>query len=130
MNIEFRVDGTVIALGALDDNATARDFAALLPLSLRLVNYDATEKIADLPRALAAAGGLHALMTPVTGDMCFYAPWGNLAIFYRDGVESKGLVLLGHLLSGVHTLQRPGPLDVTITLAARRRHNAEHARAR
>lgn len=115
MKIEFCVDGVVIALGVLGDNASARDFAALLPVSLRLVDYDATEKIADLPRALTMAGGPQA-STPVAGDISFYAPWGNLAIFYRDGVESEGLVPLGRLVSGMQALQRPGPLNATITI--------------
>ena len=116
MKIEFRVDGAVIALGVLEDNATARDFAALLPVSLRLADYDATEKIANLPPALTTAGAPQA-STPVAGDISFYAPWGNLALFYQDGVASTGLVRLGRLATGVHALQRPDPLDATITLA-------------
>lgn len=116
MKIEFLINSTVIALGVLEDNATARDFATLLPVSLRLVDYDATEKIADLQRTLTTAKGAQ-VSTPVAGDISFYAPWGNLAIFYRDGVESEGLVLLGRLVSGVQAFQRPGPLHVMITLA-------------
>lgn len=116
MKIEFRVDSRVIALGELQDNATARDFATLLPISLRLLDYDATEKIADLPRALTTAKGAQ-VWTPVAGDISFYAPWGNLAIFYRDGVASECLVLLGRLVSGTQALQRPGPLNVRISLA-------------
>ena len=46
-----------------------------------------------------------------------HAPWGNLAIFCRNGVESEGLMLLGRMVSGVQAFQGPDPLDVTITLA-------------
>src|SRR5574337_1015936 len=40
----------------LDDSATARDFAALLPIELTLKDYASTEKIADLPRRLSTEG--------------------------------------------------------------------------
>lgn len=116
MHIEIRVNAVVIASGRLARNATARDFSTLLPMSLPLADYETTEKIAVLPRALTT-GGAPPAWTPVAGDVCFYAPWGNLAVFYRDGVESDGLALLGRLVSGVQALQRPGPLQATIALA-------------
>jgi len=47
------VVGTNIIPVTLDDNASARDFAALLPLSLTLEDYAATEKVATLPRKLS-----------------------------------------------------------------------------
>ncbi|MGN0618444.1 MAG: cyclophilin-like fold protein [Ruminiclostridium sp.] len=31
------------------------------------------------------------------GDLCLYAPWGNLSIFYRDFRYSNSLILLGHI---------------------------------
>jgi hypothetical protein len=37
---------------SLDDTATAREFAALLPLTLTLADSHGTERIADLPRRL------------------------------------------------------------------------------
>ena len=45
-----------IATAILVDNATARDFAALLPLSLALVEFAKVERIGDLPRKLSTAG--------------------------------------------------------------------------
>lgn len=118
VNIEFSRNGTVIAQAVLHDNATARDFATLLPLLLRMTDYDATEKTADLPRALTTAGAPDAA-TPVAGDICLYVPWGNLAIFYGDGVASPGLVRLGRLTDGVQALRFPGPMDVTIATTHR-----------
>ncbi|WP_345520395.1 cyclophilin-like fold protein [Streptomyces yanii] len=35
--------------------------------------------------------------TPQAGDLAHYAPWRNLALFYRDGERSPGLVILGRL---------------------------------
>lgn len=79
MNIRMEIDGQ-IAIATLDDTAAARDFAALLPLSLTLVDYARIERIADLPATLDIADA-PAGMAPQAGDLTYYAPWGNLAIF-------------------------------------------------
>jgi hypothetical protein len=54
---------------------------------------------------------------PEIGDIAYYSPWGNLAIYYKDFSYSRGLVKLGHIESAVDTLRQPGPLTVTIELA-------------
>ncbi|MDZ7865729.1 cyclophilin-like fold protein [Acidovorax sp.] len=99
MKVDVILNGAVVATATLDDNASARDFALLLPLDLALEDYEATERIAGLPRSLATEGA-PAAHRPVAGDLCFYAPWGNLAIFYKDGQLSDGLVRLGRLEPG------------------------------
>jgi hypothetical protein len=40
------------------------------------------------------------------GDIAYYAPWGNLAIFYKDFGYSRGLVKLGRLDSSIETVER------------------------
>ena len=50
------------------------------------------------------------------GDIAYYSPWGNLAIFYKDFGYSEGLVRLGRIDSGVTPLKRRGPLQVTVEL--------------
>lgn len=73
LNIRFDVEDTVIT-ATLDDNATSRDFVSLLPLTLTLEDYAATEKVGDLPRRLSterAPSGVE----PATGDVAYYAPW-------------------------------------------------------
>jgi hypothetical protein len=89
----------------------------MLPLTLSLDDYAATEKVSDLPRKLSIAGAPPG-MTPVTGDLTYYAPWGNLAFFYKDFRYSTGLVKLGRIDSGIATLGQPGPLRVTISRVA------------
>ena len=116
MKIQIRADGAVIALATLDDNASAQDFAALLPLDITLEDYAATEKIAHLPRKLSLDGAPDAC-TPSAGDISFYAPWGNLAIFYRDGDFSSGLVRLGRLDSGMDAIRKLGSVTVRIQRA-------------
>lgn len=87
-------DRTLTAV--LEDNETARDFAALLPLGLTFDDFNRTEKIADLPRKLSTTGAPDRA-DPAAGDIAYYAPWGNLAIYYRDFSYSPGLVRLGRL---------------------------------
>lgn len=97
----------------LEDNAAARDFATLLPLELILRDYNRTEKIADLPKHLSTQGAPDGI-DPEIGDLAYYAPWGNLAIFYRDFSHSRGLVRLGHLEGGIEYLaaRDGGPIRI------------------
>jgi hypothetical protein len=112
--IRMDVDGTTITI-TLDDNPSSRDFLSLLPLTLSLEDYAKTEKVSDLPRKLAI-NGAPAGMTPAVGDVTYYAPWGNLAIFYKNFGYAAGLVKLGRIDSGMTTLLRAGPFKATISL--------------
>lgn len=112
MKLRLHVDGE-IATATLNDSAAARDFAALLPLSLTLKDYAGVERISDLPGKLSVADA-PAGMTPRTGDITYYAPWGNLAVFAGDDVYARGLVRLGKVDTGLTALQHPGPLRVRI----------------
>jgi hypothetical protein len=112
MKIRMTIDGTPVA-ATLDDSEAARDFASLLPLTLTLEDYASTEKVAYLPRKLATAGAPKGT-DPDVGDITYYAPWGNLALFYRDFGYSAGLVKLGRLDGGVEILQRGGALEARI----------------
>jgi hypothetical protein len=97
----------------LTDSPTSRDFVALLPLTLKLDDYASTEKIAYLPKKLSTQGA-PAGIDPDIGDITYYAPWGNLAIFYRNFAYSVGLIKIGHLDTGVEALEARGSLNVTI----------------
>lgn len=99
------VAGDQTFTAVLENSEAARDFAALLPIELTLSDYNRTEKIADLPRPLSTAGAPEGV-APVAGDIAYYAPWGNLAIFYRDFGYSRGLVRLGRLEGHVEALAR------------------------
>ncbi|HZP93959.1 MAG TPA: cyclophilin-like fold protein [Burkholderiales bacterium] len=112
MRIRLTINGTAIT-ASLNDNATARDFLSLLPLTLTLEDYAATEKIAYLPRKLSTAGA-PAGFDPSIGDITYYAPWGNLAIFHKDFGYSEGLVHLGRIDSGIEALKVRGALKATI----------------
>ena len=112
MKIRMKFDGTLLT-ATLDDTETARDFAALLPMTLTLTDYASTEKVSDLPRKLSTKGAPPGTAASA-GDISYYAPWGNLALFHRHFEYSSGLVKLGALHGGVEVLRRRGPLTVTI----------------
>ncbi len=115
MKIDVDVEGTTIT-ATLDDSPATRDFALLLPLTLTLEDYNSTEKISNLPRRLSTQGA-PAGIDPSPGDITYYAPWGNLAIFYKDFGYSRGLVKLGAIITGGKALNVPGPVKATIRLA-------------
>src|SRR3954471_7540241 len=86
--------GDTATTATLLDNDSSRDLLAMLPLDLTLTDYAGTEKVSDLPRRLSTTDA-PAGIDPDVGDITYYAPWGNLAIFYRDFGYSRGLVKLG-----------------------------------
>ncbi|MDQ0618639.1 cyclophilin-like fold protein [Arthrobacter globiformis] len=83
---------------------------------LTLTDYAGTEKVSDLPASLSTTGS-PAGIKPVIGDITYYAPWGNLAIFYRDFGYANGLVKPGHIDAGISLLTR-GKSDPTVTIAS------------
>jgi hypothetical protein len=100
----------------LDDTPAGHDFAALLPLELTLSDYNATEKVADLPRERDTRAA-PASYTPKTGDVTYYAPWGNLAIFCKPFRTSSGLVRLGAFDGPIDALLKEGSIPVRIGAA-------------
>lgn len=105
--------GEQVATATLYDNATARDFASLLPLTLTMEDYDTIERVSSLPRKLSMQGAPEG-MAPAAGELTHYAPWGNLAIFIKPRSYSRSLLPLGKVDEGLSILSRPGPYMVHI----------------
>lgn len=89
----------------LEDNPSARDLLSILPLDLKITDYSTNEKVAYLPRKLTEDGS-GPFGNEAVGDLCYYAPWGNLALFHGSYRWSRGLIRLGRLDQG------PAPLLV------------------
>ena len=100
----------------LDETPAGRDFAGLLPSELSLGDYHPTEKIADLPRKLDTRGAPTGY-TPKAGDITYYAPCGNPAIFYKPFRASSGLVRLGAFDGPIDALLQEGAVAVRIRAA-------------
>ena len=95
MNIQLIINGHRLQ-ATLENTPSGRDFYALLPLTLSAKDYADTETVADLPRKLTIQGAPTGI-DPQIGDITYYAPWGNLALFHHDFGYSKGLIRLGHI---------------------------------
>ena len=114
MKIKITVGQTVL-LSTMDDNPTSKDFLSQLPLTLVLEDYAGTEKISDLPKKLTTKDAPKGYK-PSAGDIAYYAPWGNLAIFYKDFSFSDGLIAFGKIDSDINTLKAAGSVKTTIDL--------------
>ena len=97
IKISVRANGNTTVF-ELNNSPAARDLYAQLPLSITVENYSSNEKIfyppeklniTDTPQADARAGTL-----------AYYAPWGDVVMFYGDFGSAAGLYELGHAVSG------------------------------
>ena len=111
-NVNISVgDRTITA--TMEDNAAARDFLSRLPLEVTLNDYNqTTEKIFYPSPALTTAGTARGCV-PIPGDITIYAPWGNVAIFCKNGSRSNDLIKIGHIDGdGIEALRVAGDVRV------------------
>src|SRR5712691_6132461 len=114
MKIALRIEDTVTP-ATLVDNKTTQDFVSLLPLTLTMNDLFRREKFAHLPRAISKEG--KRTHTYEVGDVAYWPPGPDLAIFYRhDGQEipDPGIIAIGKIESGVEVLNVPGSVKVTV----------------
>lgn len=82
--------------GEILNTQSGKEFLSQLPANLKFEDYNSTEKISYLPTKLSGRGEPEGY-TPKRGDISYYMPWGNLAIFYRDFRYSRSLIKIGTL---------------------------------
>ena len=119
-------DGTAIRIsfgdtqltGRLSDNATARDLADQLPLTLSFRDHNSVEKTGPLPRELSLDGAPDG-HDPAAGDIGYWAPGGDLVLYYDDGAPYfDGIVRLGEFDGDLEALVRQSDdLNVSIEQA-------------
>lgn len=111
MRVRMTFDGRTMT-ATLYDNPSAREFYAMLPLDITISSYGPNEKIAYLPRKLTEEGsGRFGNEKPY--DLCYFMPWGNLAMFYDD-YKYPGLIRLGRFDEGFEALHVPGEFPLRI----------------
>ena len=104
------------AQATLLDNATARAFAAKLPLTVRMGEHFKRELYGPMP-AIAVSDPLQKTYRP--GDIAYWPPAPGFAIYYAvDGpvIPGEGLALLGSIDTNLDIFSQ-GPTEVTIELA-------------
>ena len=114
----FRVViGETVLTGRLFDNATADDLTSLLPLTLTFRDLNGKEKMSPLPRKLSV-NGMPAGDDPQVGDLGYWAPDGNLVLYYGDVGYWTGIMRIGEIDGDMEAVARQsGAVNATIELA-------------
>src|SRR5438132_10095303 len=116
MKIRLKIADKEIT-ATLIDSETTRDFVSLLPLTLTMNDLFGREKFFHLPRAIS--GGGKRTRTYEVGDVIYWSPGSDVAVYYRhDGqsIPSPGIIAIGKIDSGVEALDVPGSVRATIEL--------------
>ena len=100
--LKMTVKGQEVAI-TLYDTPAANALYDMLPLDLNFEDFNGIEKISYLSQELPTEGEPDGC-DPDVGDLCLYAPWGNLSIFYQDFRYSDSLIMLGHIDSGMDVI--------------------------
>jgi hypothetical protein len=87
----------------LNNSNAARELAAQLPLSIKVENYGGIEKIFYPPKKLDTKNTPRA--NAVAGTLAYYAPWGDVVMFYDDFGSASGLYELGHAVDGSENIR-------------------------
>jgi hypothetical protein len=88
---------------------------SLLPLTLTWNDLFSREKYAHLPRAISGEG--QRTHTFEAGDIAYWSPGPDVAIYYRNGgpeIPDPGIIVMGKLDSGMAAFNVPGSVNVTI----------------
>ena len=110
--IEVRADDATVVF-EFNDSMAARELYGQLPLSVEVENFSTNEKIFYLPERLDEGDAPHA--EGGKGVLAYYAPWGNVVMFYGSFSPNPGLYELGEAVSGADGIVN---LTGTLTVAA------------
>jgi hypothetical protein len=117
MKIKIVIFGKTVT-ATLADNPTARDFISLLPLNLSMDDLFGREKFGHLPKALSEKGPrTHSYQV---GDIAYWSPAHDLAIYYRqdgESIPSPGIIPIGKIDAGTEAFNVPGSVKMTIEMA-------------
>jgi hypothetical protein len=102
MHINVRANGN-ITLFELNDSQAAKALYDQLPLTVEVEPYSDNEMIFYPPKKLATD---HTPMANAkAGTLAYYAPWGDVVMFYKDFGSAGGLYELGRALSGAEHIR-------------------------
>ena len=103
MKISVTANGNTTVF-ELNDSPAARDLYAQLPLDINVENYSNNEKIFYPPQKLDTTDTPQA-NAHETGTLAYYAPWGDVVMFYGRFGSASGLYTLGQAVSGGEYIQ-------------------------
>ena len=96
------------------DTEAAREFAAMLPLTINMSDLNDNEKHAQLPRALPSNASRPKMIR--NGDLMLYGS-STLVVFYLSFNSSYSYTRLGHVGDPDGLAQALGPGDANITFS-------------
>lgn len=95
----------------LNDSPTAQSLLSQLPLTVEVEDFSTNEKVFYPPQELDTSD------TPLAeggaGTLAYYAPWGDVVLFYDSFSANGSLYELGEAVSGVENI---GQMSGTITV--------------
>lgn len=104
--------GNSTVIYELNDSVAADSLYEQLPLTIEVEDYSTNEKIFYPPQTLDTDN------TPLAqagaGTLAYYAPWGDVVLFYGDYNENLSLYELGQVVSGGDLVSE---MSGTITVA-------------
>ncbi|WP_321347755.1 cyclophilin-like fold protein [uncultured Draconibacterium sp.] len=121
MKIRIHSKNTVLT-ATLNESKTAINFAALLPVNLNLDDYGQSSKISKLAQRLDVTDADDGF-APKAGDIIYFAPLGNIAIFYEDVKYSSGLIKIGELDGNAKALKAIENIKARIDLTEQDAYN-------
>ena len=98
------------------DNPASRSLAEQMPFTVELKDYAGTEKIFYPKQSLNKEGAPNGADASA-GDIMYYAPWGDVAIFYKNFGYANGLIKLGAIEGDIETFKVAGSMEATFELA-------------
>lgn len=88
----------------LNDSLASKELLKQLPLTLESKGFGGNEKIFYPPKKLNTSN------TPTSnakkGTLAYYAPWGDVALFYEDFGTASGLYELGFIKNGIDDIEK------------------------
>jgi len=88
----------------LNNGTAAKELYAQLPLNLDVKDFGGNEKIFYPPNKLSTANTPSA--NSKKGSLSYYAPWGDVVMFYKDFGSAPGLYELGNAVSGAENISQ------------------------
>ena len=96
----------------LNDGTAADSLYEQLPLTIEVEDYSTNEKIFYPPEELDTSDS--PLAQAGAGTLAYYAPWGDVVMFYGDYNQNSSLYELGQIVSGGELVsQMSGTITVT-----------------
>ena len=112
MKVQVKKDDTVFVF-ALNDGRAARELYAQLPVTVQVEDFGTNEKIFYPPEALSTEDTPQA--EGQEGTLAYYAPWGDVVMFYGHFERNAGLYALGEAVSGMEEIMT---LDGAVEISA------------